>query len=175
VCHHRRGAQPERDHAGAAAVPGHRPQFTRPWTSLGGYVTAGAAVAPVGGVLTFFAAGSGGRIYLRTLASGFSATSWWCTGSPAAAAGAVSGQTIFGCVGGGNALWEAVNSGTGWGSTVSLGGSLIGGPGIAATSAAPVLLAEGSSKSDVLERTPATNWTSLGGYAVGGVGAVALN
>jgi PKD repeat protein len=151
------------------------PQFTRPWTSLGGYLTAGAAVAPVRGVVTFFAAGSGGRIYVRTLASGFAATSWWCTGSPAAAAGAVSGQTIFGCVGGGNALWEAVNSGTGWGSTVSLGGSLTGGPAIAATSAAPVLLAEGSSKNDVLERTSATSWTSLGGYAVGGVGAVALN
>lgn len=151
------------------------PQFTQPWTNLGGYLTAGPAVAPVGGVMTFFAPGSGGRIYVRTLTSGFSATSWWCTGSPAAAAGAVSGQTIFACVGGGNALWEAVNSGTGWGTTVSLAGSLIGGPGIAATSGAPVFLAEGSSNHDVLERTPATDWTSLGGYAVGGVGAVALN
>ena len=150
------------------------PQFTQPWTKLGGYLTAGPAVAPVGGVMTFFAPGSGGRIYVRTLTSAFSATSWWCTGSAAAAAGAVSGQTIFACVGGGNALWEAVNSGTGWGTAVSLGGSLIDGPGIAATSAAPVFLAEGSDHS-VIERTPATNWTSLGGYAVGGVGAVALN
>jgi hypothetical protein len=131
-------------------------------------------VHPSVGARTFFAPGSGGRIYVRTLTSAFSATSWWCTGSAAAAVGAVSGQTIFACVGGGNALWEAVNSGTGWGTAVSLGGSLIDGPGIAATSAAPVFLAEGSDHS-VIERTPATAWTSLGGYAVGGVGAVALN
>jgi hypothetical protein len=57
---------------------------------------------------------------------------------------------------------------------VSLGGTLIGGPGIAATSRGPELLAE-STNHAVWERTPLTGWASLGGSVVGGVGGVGLN
>jgi hypothetical protein len=148
------------------------PRFTQPWTSLGGVLTAGPAAAPVGGVMTFFAPSIGGRIWTRTLTSGYSATPWLCIGAPAAAQGASSG-TIFACQGGNHALYVATNGGAGWSSAVSLGGGLIGGPGVAATSRVPVLLAEGTNRA-VWKRTPLA-WASLGGTVVGGVGAVALN
>jgi hypothetical protein len=148
------------------------PQFTTAWTNLGGVLTAGPAVAPVGGARTFFARSTTGRIYTRTLGSGFSPTPWTCIGAPAAAQGA-SIETLFACQGTNHALFEAVNGGAGWSSAVSLGGSLIGGPAVAATSRVPELLAEGSNGA-TYARTP-LGWTSLGGTVVGGVGAAALN
>jgi len=148
------------------------PQFTHGWTSLGGTLSAGPAAAPVGSTMTFFARGTNGRIYTRTLTTGYSATPWLCIGSPAAAQGA-SSETLFACQGGNHALYVAVNGGAGWSSAVSLGGALIGGPAVAATSRVPELLAEGTNHA-VWERTP-LGWTSLGGSVVGGVGAVALN
>jgi len=149
------------------------PQFTQPWTSLGGSLTAAPAVAPVGGALTFFARGPNGHIYTRTLGSAFTQMPWACIGSPAAAAEPVSGDTVFACQGGNHTLYEAANGGAGWTAAVSLGGSLIGGPGIAAASRVTALLAEGSNGA-VYERTP-FGWTSLGGAVVGGVAAAALN
>jgi hypothetical protein len=71
-------------------------------------------------------------------------------------------------------LWEAVNGGAGWTTAVSLGGSLTGGPAVAATSRVPELLAEGNNNA-VWERTLTTGWASLGGSVSGGVGAAALN
>jgi GH25 family lysozyme M1 (1,4-beta-N-acetylmuramidase) len=149
------------------------PQFTNPWANLGGVLTAGPAVAPVGGTMTFFAPSTSGRIWTRTLTSGYSATPWVCIGSPAAAQGASSGTT-FACQGGDHALYVATNAGAGWSSEASLGGSLIGGPGVGATSLSTDLLAEGSNHA-VWQRTPLTGWSSLGGSVVGGVGAAALN
>jgi large repetitive protein len=150
------------------------PAFTTGWTNLGGTLAAGPAIAPVGGTLTFFALGTNGHIYLRTLTTGFAEQPWTCTGSPAAALQAASGVTVFGCHGGGNALWEATSSGSGWSSPVSLGGTLIGGPAIAATSQQIEFFAEGTSAA-VYERTLATGWASLGGSVIGGVGAAGLN
>jgi GH25 family lysozyme M1 (1,4-beta-N-acetylmuramidase) len=149
------------------------PQFTHGWTSLGGTLSAGPAAAPVGGTMTFFARANSGRIYTRTLTLGWSATPWLCIGSPAAAQGA-SSDTIFACQGGNHALYVATNGGAGWTGAASLGGTLIGGPGIAATSRGPELLAE-STNHAVWERTPLTGWASLGGSVVGGVGGVGLN
>ena len=160
----------------SATVPSSGlPQFTHGWTSLGGTLSAGPAAAPVGGTMTFFVLGTNGRVYTRTLISpGYSATSWLCIGSPAAAQGA-SGETLFACQGGNHALYVATNGGAGWSSAVSLGGSLTGGPAVAATSRASELLAENASNHAVYERTPLTGWTGLGGSVVGGVGAAALN
>jgi hypothetical protein len=62
----------------------------------------------------------------------------------------------------------------GWSSAASLGGSLTGGPAVAATSLSTDLLAECSNQA-VWQRTLLTGWTSLGGVIVGGVGATALN
>jgi hypothetical protein len=158
----------------SAAVPSSGlPQFTGAWTSLGGSLTAGPAVAPVGGTLWFFARGPNGHIFTRTLASGFKQMPWACIGSPAAAE-AASGDTIFACQGQDRTLDEAHNSGTGWSSAVSLGGQLIGGPAVAATTESTDLLAEGPHQA-VWQWTALTGWTSLGGVVVGGVGAVALN
>ena len=125
-------------------------------------------------MLTFFARGPNGHIYTRTLASGFRQMPWACTGAPAAAAEAASSDTVFACQGTNHALYVAANGGAGWTPASSLGGSLIGSPGVAAASRAAELLAEGSNGA-VYERTPVTGWTSLGGAVVGGVGATALN
>jgi hypothetical protein len=149
------------------------PQVTGAWVNLGGVLTAAPAVAPVGGMLTFFARSTNGHIYLRTLGSGFKQMPWVCIGAPAAAVEPVSGDTVFACQGGNHALFEAANGGAGWAPAVSLGGSLIGGPGIAAASRVTELLAEGSNGA-VFERTP-FGWSSLGGAVVGGVGAAALD
>ena len=124
-------------------------------------------------MLTFFARSTNGHIYTRTLASGFKQMTWACIGAPAAAAEPVSGDTVFACQGGNHALYMAATAGSGWTPAVSLGGSLIGGPGVAAASRVTGLLAEGSNGA-VYERTP-FGWTSLGGAVVGGVGAAALN
>jgi len=150
------------------------PQFTKAWTSLGGGLTSGPAVAPVGGTMTFFARGANSRIYTRTLATGWQITPWSCVAAPAAAAEEASSDTIFACQGATHVLWEAVNGGAGWTAAVSLGGSLIGGPAVAATSRVPELLAEGNNHA-VWERTLVTGWVGLGGSVSGGVGAAALN
>jgi hypothetical protein len=151
------------------------PQFTTPWLSLGGYLTAGPAVATVGGTLTFFVRGTTGHIYLRSVSSGYTETPWECVSHPAAALQASSGITYFGCEGTNHALWVASNSGTGWSGTTPLGGVLVGGAAIAGTSAQFEFFCEG--KADALyERTlSSTGWTSLGGTAVYGIGAAALN
>jgi hypothetical protein len=150
------------------------PRFTGAWTSLGGVLTAAPAVAPVGGVLTFFALSTNGHIYTRTLASGFRQMPWACIGTPAAALQAAAGVTFFACQGTNHALLEASNAGTGWTPAVSLGGSLIEGPAVAAASQAPEFLVESTNKA-VWARTTASGWSSLGGTVVGGVGAAALN
>jgi len=69
---------------------------------------------------------------------------------------------------------EASNSGTGWTPAVSLGGSVIEGPAVAAASQAPEFLVESTNKA-VWARITASGWSSLGGAVVGGVGAAALN
>jgi len=151
------------------------PQFTQTWKTLGGLLTAGPAVAPVGGKITFFAPSTNGKIWTRTTSTGYSATLWVCIGAPAAAAEAASSDTIFACQGGNHALYVAFNGGAGWTSAASLGGSLTGGPAVAATSRAAELVAENASNHAVYERTPLTGWVGLGGSVVGGVGAAALN
>jgi hypothetical protein len=124
--------------------------------------------------MTFFARGANSRIYTRTLATGWQITPWSCAAAPAAAVEEASSDTIFACQGATHVLWEAVNGGAGWTKAVSLGGSLIGGPAVAATSRVTDLLAEGNNRA-VWERTPFTGWFSLGGSVSGGVGAAALN
>jgi hypothetical protein len=99
---------------------------------------------------------------------------WACAGAPAAALQAAAGVTVFACQGAGRALVEASSSGAGWTAAVSLGGSLVGGPAVAAASQGPEFLAEGGNGA-VWERTAVSGWASLGGAAAGGVGAAALN
>jgi len=148
------------------------PSFTGTWTSLGGVLSAGPAVAPAGGTTTFFVRGTSGAIYTRTLTTGYAVTPWSCAGQPAAALQAATGTTTFACNSGG-AMWESADSGSAWSPAVSLGGSLLGGPAVAATSQQTDFLAEGTDHA-IWELTPA-GWSSLGGQVTGGVGAAALN
>ena len=157
----------------AAVVSSGLPQFTSRWISLGGTLTAGPAVAPVGTAVTFFAPGVGGRVYTRTASTGFTATPWTCIGQAAAALQAAAGSTTFACQGTNHAMWQSASSGAGWSAAVSLGGQLTGGPGIAASGQVE-FFAEGSTRA-VYARTAATGWASIGGTVTGGVGAAALN
>ncbi len=159
-----------------AAVPASGlPQFSSGWKDLGGALTAGPAVAPVDGVMTFFALGTDGRVYTRTLTTGFKATSWLCIGNPAAATDASTGVTTFACQGTNHALWKATDSGTGWSGAVSLGGTLTGGgPAVAAGGGVTEFFAEGTNNG-LWMRTPSTGWVNLEEGTIYGVGAGALN
>jgi hypothetical protein len=149
------------------------PSFTGPWISLGGILSAGPAVAPIDGVLTFFAEGTNGEVFTNT-GAGYTATPWFCIGHLAAATDASTGITTFGCQGGDHTLWTATNSGTGWSAAQSLGGQLVDGPGIAAASGVTEYFVEGLNGT-IWEWTAASGWTNLLGNAFGGAGAVALN
>jgi YVTN family beta-propeller protein len=149
------------------------PQFTTPWTNLGGVLTAGPAVAPVGGTLTFFVRGTTGYVYLRTLTTGYEDQQWSCSGAPAAAAQPGTDMTVFACQGTGHALLEDTYDGR-WTSLASLGGVLTGAPAVAGASQQFEFFGEGTTRA-VYQRTFNTGWTSLGGAVVGGVGAAALN
>ena len=150
------------------------PTLTSGWTSLGGVLSAAPAVAPVGGAITFFVRGTNGRIFTRTLTAGYATTPWSCIGTPAAALQPATGITVFACQGTDHALWYATDPGTGWTPAASLGGILIGGPGIAATSSQIELYVEATNHS-VVWRTPTSIWNDFAGRVVGGVSAVALN
>ena len=150
------------------------PTVTSAWTRLGGVLGNGPAAAPVGGTITYFVPGTNRQIFTRTNTAGYTARPWVCIGRPAAAAEPASNDTVFGCQGGNHALWVAANGGARWTPAVSLGGSLIGGPGVAAASHAAGLLVEGTNRAVYL-RTPISGYVSLGGGVVGGVGAAGLN
>ena len=151
------------------------PSFSK-WVRLGGGLTAGPAVAPVGGNLTFFVTGGKGRVYTRTVSSGFVRAPWTCVGHPAAAA--YGSTTAFACDGTNHALQFASNSGTGWSPTQSGGGSLIDGPGVAETSRGPFVFAEGSDSAIVQNFfpgcCPSTGWVDEGSSVLHGAGATRL-
>ena len=150
------------------------PVFTSGWKSLGGVLTAAPAVAPVGGVLSFFVRGDTGHIYIRTVSSGYAEQQWACLGAPAAALPSPAGATSFACEGTNRELYWSINGGAGWGPTTAQGGVLAAAPAIAASSLVPYFLVEGTTHA-IYEHTPTSGFSSLGGGAVGGVGAAALN
>lgn len=156
------------------------PQFTQPWTSLGGVLSAAPAASVVnygsaGQIVTFFVSGTNSQIWTTSENQGFFApTPWFCIGSPAVAYEPVSGTAIFACDGTDHQLWTAVNGGEPWSQAQPLGGQLIGGPAVAASSGtAPEFLAEGLNHAAWMYSSG--GWTSLGGGIVGGIGAVVLD
>jgi len=152
------------------------PQFTAGWKRLGGTLSAGPAVAPVGGTTTFFVRGTNGQIFTRTVTTGYEGTPWTCLSGPAASLLAQNSTTYFACQGTNHALWYASDSGTGWTTLQTLGGTLIGSPAIAADGGQTLILAEGTNHAvfQVIVGTT-TGWSSLGGDVVGGVGAADLS
>lgn len=139
------------------------------WSLLGGTTYNGAAVAPVAGVPTFFIIGGDHQLYGRTASQGWTALGGWCVGRPAAASSGT--MTYLSCIGGDTGLYYKTNTGSGWSGFSTVGGNLIEGPAVAATSSGPVFVGEGSSTS-VYGTTDGT-WFSIGGLVQHGVAAAA--
>ena len=173
-------------------APGQIPSSNLLFYSLGGVLTAGPAVAPVdpehnldvGSELTFFATGSDGHVYTRTVSSPWNVNYWQCIGHPAAG-GAFSSYnpaayteiSVFACQGIDHALWTARNIGAGWETARSWGGVLADGPGIAVTPTWVTAYVQGSTGHVYqLSFSPqnTTGWLDQGGSAQFGAGAAAL-
>jgi hypothetical protein len=156
---------------GTTSIPASGMPTIGGFTAFSGASNYGPAIAVVNGVPTVFVTGTDNRLYWRT------SSQWWvafsgvsCTGHPAAAS---AGTTSYvACHNSSdNALWQATNTGSGWGTFTSLAGVLIDGPGIAATSAGPVYTVEGTDKA-VYQNVGGT-WQWVGGYILFGPGATA--
>ena len=168
----------------SAALPSSGlPQFTQPWTSLGGVLSAAPAASivgypQVGQIVTFFVTGTTGQVWTRALpspavSSVFSQLPWYCIGSPAAVFEPDIGTAIFACAGTDHQLWTADNGGAFWSQAQALGGQLIGGPAIAATNdLTPEFVAEGFDHAAWMHTS--SGWTSLGGSIGGGIGAATV-
>jgi hypothetical protein len=141
------------------------------WHSLGGVLVAGPAVGSVAGTPTYLVVGTDQHIYSRDLSSSFTRFSWACIGHPALAT--FGSTSYFGCHGTDDALWYATNTGSGWSAPQSLGGTLVDGVGVAATSSGPVFFVEGVDGA-VYHRSISSTWTSDGGKVSLGVGASGL-
>jgi len=161
------------------------------WQSLGGGIVDGPAVAPVDpvhrtvtGELTFFANGSDGHVWTRTIDTGWVQMPWQCLGHPAAA-GTLSTQipttgqvTVFACQGTDHTLWFSHDFGSGWVDTQSLGGVLIDGPGVAVGPVNATFYVEGHDTTGwhrtITHGGNAFAWTPDGGQLQFGAAAAAL-
>lgn len=155
------------------------------WQPLGGVLSNGPAIAPVNGVVTFFVPGSNHLIYQRALgAPGWSrlSSTVTCNGHPAAAEasanpalGEIGHTTYVACAGAGGALiYLAHPDGGAWSAPTSLGGVIIAGPAVAATTSGPIFLVEGTNHG-LWMRSLSSGWASLGGGLVNGTGGAGLN
>jgi hypothetical protein len=147
------------------------------WQTMGGVLTAGPAVASVGGTITYAVLGTDQHIYMRTLAAGYTAQDgWFCSGHPALASIGI--ESYFACRGTDGALWESHNLSGGWTSPQSLGGILVDGPGIAASysptgPASVIFFAEGSDRA-LYHRGYTGGWTRDGGVIQHGAAATGI-
>jgi hypothetical protein len=141
------------------------------WHSLGGVLAAGPAVGSVAGTPTYLVIGTDQHVYSRDLTTGFQGFAWTCIGHPALAS--FGSTSYFGCHGTDDALWYATNTGSGWSAPQSLGGVLIDGVGVAATSGGPVFFVEGTD-GGVYHRSISSGWVGDGGRVKLGLAACAL-
>jgi hypothetical protein len=165
-------------YAQATLVGNTLPAAVAPLTSLGGSSNYGPAISVVNGSLTFFVIGTDNHIWYRTAAQGWASLGTvTCIGHPAAS---TSGTTSYlACHSStDNAVWYSKNTGSGWSSWASLGGTAVDGPGLAATSSGTTFVMEGSSNvvyQNVLSTTgTTTGWMSNGGYSLHGAAAGAV-
>ncbi|MBV9279645.1 MAG: DUF3466 family protein [Chloroflexi bacterium] len=143
------------------------------WTSYGGYLMAGPAVAYVDGVTSFFGIGTDSFVYRHT-GGGWDRLKWQCIGHPAA--GSSAGFSYFACQGLDHALWYSIDDGSGWLVAYSAGGALIDGPGLAATRDGATFYVEGTDgelyqTSLPIGRTTTTGFIPDGGAIQHGAGA----
>jgi hypothetical protein len=161
-------------YAATVPVPSSGLPSVRSWTTLGGVLNGGPAVAPVNGVITYFvtAGFNNGQVWITTNGADWQGTAWNCIGHPAAGIAQGSTTTWFGCEGGDGELW----AGPAWNGVSGQGGAIEPGAALGITSGADFMFAEASfGTNSVWFRTTSANWASLSGGVLNGVGAVGLN
>jgi hypothetical protein len=133
-----------KDHAlwyGKATLPAAGlPHITR-LRSLGGRLSAGPAIAPVDGTLTFFVSGSNRQLYTRGLVGRFTPHALLCYGHPAAAFAEGQNTTFVACDGG-DGLWVMSSAGQEWSPKTLYGGWIADGPAVAVSSQGTTFYAE---------------------------------
>ncbi len=178
--------------------PGQLPSQAIRFGSLGGVlsnnpVPAGPAIAPVEPLtrtvddeLTFFANGTDGHVWTRTVNTGWAQRPWGCAGHPAAGTSFSSVNpslpeiTVFACHGTDNRLWWAKDTGGGWlpARPDPLGGTPADGLGVAVGPETATFYVQGTDGMPYEETiTYGGNifgWSSPGGQARGGAAAAAL-
>jgi hypothetical protein len=164
-------------HSAQATLSGNTmPSSLGTFSNQGGVIIAGPAVATVNGTLTYFVIGTDNRIWYRTSAGWGYFTNTGCTGHPAASTYGTT--TYLACHGNGgdNGVWYSTNSGSGWSSWATLGGGMVDGPGVAATSSGTTFVIQGSGNvvyQNVLSPSgTTTGWQTTGGTATHGAGAL---
>jgi Alpha galactosidase A/Alpha galactosidase C-terminal beta sandwich domain len=167
------------DHAlwyGMSRLSGHRLPRLKRLDSLGGKLSAGPAIAPVRGRPTFFVSGSDHRLYTRTPTRRFIRFSFPCYGHPAAAPAPDGAVTYAACESAAGGLSLMITTRRGWSARTNYGGAnLIGGPGVAVTSAGAVFWATARGGHLLFTSTP-NGWADgmiggiRGGASADGVG-----
>jgi outer membrane protein assembly factor BamB len=160
---------------GTAAVDAGLPSSPAgSWRSLGGGLTSGPAVSPVGTGLVFFAVGSDQHVWTRSPTSGWTSTPWSCVARPAVTA--LAGTTSLACQGIDGSLEVTRTVNGRWTALQSLGGRLVGAPGQAVSSAGTTFYVQGIDGQVWTRRhTPGRDfgWASTGIQAFSGMGAAA--
>ena len=161
-------------YAATVPVPSSGLPSVSSWTTFGGELNAGPAVAPVNGVITYFvtAGFDNGQVWITTNGTNWQGTAWNCIGHPAAGIAAGGTTTWFGCEGANGELW----AGPAWSGVSGQGGEIEPGPALGITAGADFMFAEASFETNsVWFRTTSADWTSLTGSVLNGAGAVGLN
>jgi hypothetical protein len=163
------------DHAlwyGSAPLsPGALPSIAS-FTSLGGQLSAGPAIAAAGGALSFFITGTDHRLRTRTRASPYIEYSLTCYGHPAAATTSNASTTYVACDAANRSLEVITDSGTDWSGITGYGGTITDGPAVAPTSWGPVFYAQ-APEGGLWTTTAANRWSyaALNGVSHGAGGA----
>lgn len=149
------------------------------WTSYGGTLGAGPAIANVGDTgAVFFAETPRQQVFYETQPNSWTATPFYCKGHLAGGT-TVENLIALGCQGGDGQMWIGFTSSPNalTGLTASpQGGALIGGPGLAPVVNGPGLMfAEGTDHAAYDKVPGTTTWSYLGGYLLGdGINATSL-
>jgi hypothetical protein len=165
----------------APVGPAHNPipvRILQGYTSYGGILAAGPAMADVNGPV-FFAEGPSHQVFYTTQPNAWVPTPFSCTGHLAGGISFASPAIVLGCQGTDGQMWtvttSSANALTGLTSHPQ-GGALLGGPGLASEfNNPPLMFAEGTDHQAWVKVAGATSWSSLGGFVLGdGINATTL-
>jgi len=119
--------------ASGPIVPGRVPSLGG-FTSMGGQISAGPALATVVGVVNFFVTSPKTTVYVSTTRGVFNPLPYACMGRPAVGRSGLARVTWLACTGSDKALHAARNTGAGWPGSGNFGGRVVGSPGVAVQS-----------------------------------------